>query len=661
MPGKRLAGQRLAGQRLAGGLPQISVILLIVSLCTGPAYAQRVVTVPQEIQFANQRLELSRAARKKIQTDVDALIRHEKYFMAKVERIDAYFPLIEAVLDEERVPEDIKYLVIQESALVGDAVSSSNAIGYWQFKEPSAREVGLTINGAVDERMHIVAATRGAARYLKKNNATFDNWLYALIAYYEGPGGALKKTNKSKYGARKMRLESDTHWYALKFLSHKLAFEAAVGQNPSPPVQLTAHAGYEGQTLGDVARVFDVTEEDLSPYNHWLRQRRIPQNKTYSVIVPQFDEPPVEAPLAQNKAPQPVTKKQTKAQPTEQAIDNPTYFAERTDTEEFPIIEQRKSRVFINGIPGIVARAGEDVGALARRAEVSSSKLVRYNDLTSRNARIEEGQAYYVRSKRNRALAHYHTAAPGETLWSISQRLGIKLKKLMRNNRLREEKDLAAGQVLWARFIRPESVAATYGTVPPPVEETPAVLASSEEDTFPITASTRSDEANSPSAVPTHRPDSSGSVVRDEPLAEEEKREISDPKGLADVEEDVWRAEDLPTEHIIAPGETLFSIANQYKLSPRQLAEYNQIKFGDILIVGSPLRLTSGGKTPTTNQDAASSTQAPATATTQHEVQAGETMFQIARRYEITIKELMEWNNKDGFDLAAGEVLKVAR
>ncbi len=212
--------------------PLASLLLLL----TLPSIAQiqHRVEVPSEIRFANLQLELSNDARKKIQTDVDALVRYEKYFSAKVERVDAYFPLIEEVLREEKVPEDIKYLVIQESALVGDAVSSSNAVGYWQFKQAAAEEVGLTINSAVDERMNIITATRGAARYFKSNNAYFDNWLYALMAYYEGPGGALKKADKAQYGARKMRLKGNTHWYVLKYLSHKIAFEQAVGQNPAP-------------------------------------------------------------------------------------------------------------------------------------------------------------------------------------------------------------------------------------------------------------------------------------------------------------------------------------------------------------------------------------------------------------------------------------------
>ena len=196
--------------------------------------AQLTVEVPSVIHFADMQLELTPEARKKIQTDVDALVRHEKYFNAKVAKVDAHFPLIEQVLREENVPEDIKYLVIQESALVGDAVSTSNAVGYWQFKDVTGREVGLAINNEVDERMNIITATHGAARYFKNNNTFFDNWLYALLAYYAGPGGALKIADKKYYGAKRMKLDGNTHWYVIKYLAHKIAFEQAIGKNPRP-------------------------------------------------------------------------------------------------------------------------------------------------------------------------------------------------------------------------------------------------------------------------------------------------------------------------------------------------------------------------------------------------------------------------------------------
>src|SRR5690606_22399323 len=122
--------------------------------------------VPSEMEFAGIRLDLTDAARREIQTHVDALYRSEKYFNVKLERVDLYFPIIERIFYEENLPIDFKYLVIQESALISDAVSSSNAVGFWQFKQASAEEVGLRIDGRVDERLNIVSSTRGAARYL---------------------------------------------------------------------------------------------------------------------------------------------------------------------------------------------------------------------------------------------------------------------------------------------------------------------------------------------------------------------------------------------------------------------------------------------------------------------------------------------------------------
>src|SRR5690606_33981157 len=82
--------------------------------------------VPSEMEFAGIRLDLTDAARREIQTHVDALYRSEKYFAVKLERVDLYFPIIERIFQEEDLPIDFKYLVIQESALISDAVSSSN-------------------------------------------------------------------------------------------------------------------------------------------------------------------------------------------------------------------------------------------------------------------------------------------------------------------------------------------------------------------------------------------------------------------------------------------------------------------------------------------------------------------------------------------------------
>ncbi len=627
------------------------------------ARGQQRVVVPEVVDFANMRLELSSDARKKIQTDVDALTRYEKYYNAKAERINAYFPLIEEVLREEGVPDDVKYLVIQESALVGDAVSSSQAVGYWQFKEGTAQEVGLLVNGAVDERMNIITATRGAARYFKSNNAYFDNWLYALMAYYEGPGGALKKADKSNYGARKMRLRDNTHWYVLKYLAHKLAFEPAVGQPMDTPVQLVTYTEGADKTLADVAREFDLEEAYLEPYNLWLRQRRIPATKPFPVIVPRYNAIPADDLLAQRGSPEQQNadrdqSNRSKAHPEAArsitqvvGLSNPTYFDEQRDTEKFPVIQEGETfrgekRLLINGIPGIIAKKGEDVSTLAERAGISSSQLVRFNDLTSKRAGVQEGEGYYLRPKKNRAPAHYHTVAPGENLWSISQRLGVKLNKLTRNNRMKREDALKPGLVLWLRFIRPQQVPVTYRAVP---NEGPQPSLAQQPAESPRGSANPNDSDDN---LVAEEPASDVPVLLANEGADSPRAAETEPAYGAVPEDDGWRGNEETSRrtHTVAPRETLYGIARRYQLSATQLARYNTLEVSEPLHVGQTLYLT-----PPEEQAQRVAQQA----LVMHEVQAGETMFQIARQHGVTIQNLMEWNNKSGFDLAAGEQLKV--
>ena len=51
-------------------------------------------------------------------------------------------------------------------------------------------------------------------------------------------------------------------------------------------------------------------------------------------------------------------------------------------------------------------------------------------------------------------------------MWEISQKFGLRVKKLMMKNRMNREVDLKPGRVLWMRFIRPGDVEVQYKNVP---------------------------------------------------------------------------------------------------------------------------------------------------------------------------------------------------
>ena len=98
---------------------------------------------------------------------------------------------------------------------------------------------------------------------------------------------------------------------------------------------------------------------------------------------------------------------------------------------------------------------------------VTVDRLKYYNDLRGASS-LQSGQVLYLKPKKNKALTHYHVLAPGETLWSVSQKYGIKLSKLKTKNRLsKRQTQVKPGRVLWLRFIRPADEPVAYQEAAP--------------------------------------------------------------------------------------------------------------------------------------------------------------------------------------------------
>src|SRR5688572_2624896 len=261
---------------------------------TLPAAAQPP-QVPHKMEFAGITLTIRDDARREIQKDVDALTQSPKHYNIKAERAKTYFPIIEKVFAEEKVPDDFKYLALQESALIADAVSSSNAVGFWQFKDFTAIEMGLRVDKHIDERLNIVSSSRAAARYIKKNNFYFNNWIFALQSYQMGAGGAMKSLPKNLSGVKHMEITSATYWYVKKYLAHKVAFEPVV--EGAGQVKAIPYENSSSKLLADIAKEVSVSEEELKSYNKWAKTGRIPDDRTYTVIIPVAGEKEITLPL----------------------------------------------------------------------------------------------------------------------------------------------------------------------------------------------------------------------------------------------------------------------------------------------------------------------------------------------------------------------------
>jgi LysM repeat protein len=99
--------------------------------------------------------------------------------------------------------------------------------------------------------------------------------------------------------------------------------------------------------------------------------------------------------------------------------------------------------------------------------------------------------------------------------------------------------------------------------------------------------------------------------------------------------------------HVVQPGETLFSIARRYGLTVEQVAAANGITNPALIYIGQVLVIPGGGTSPG--------------GTTTYTVQAGDTLFSIARRFNTTVDTLMALNGITNPNLLnIGQVLIVS-
>ena len=502
--------------------------------------------VPHKMQFAGMTLTIRDDARREIQKDVDALTKHPYYFNIKVERAKTYFPIIEEIFREERLPEDFKYLALQESALISDAVSVSDAVGFWQFKDFTAEEVGMRVDKQIDERMNLISSTRGAAKYLKQNNYQFNNWIYALQAYQMGAGGAKRAVGDKHNGAKHMDIDRHTYWYVKKYLAHKIAFENAIGGEPA--LKVKPYQTNKKTSLDKIAEELNVDLDEIKEYNKWARAGVVPGDRTYTILIPDgtYDQNFNVLSIA--------------ATPAKPII-----------VEAAPQIEMRN--LFINEIPVIKAEPGDRLTTIADRGGISLSAFLRYNDLSVDHV-VVAGDMYFLDKKKSKAEQPYHKIAKGESLWVVSQTYGVKLKKLRKYNRIDRESDLQPNNMLWLSSNKPP--------------------------------------------------------VKDQVEAD------------ATIEVDENRVFDWSQDADNAPPVAILEVGEEEEIDLNYAAVDSQGQ--------------SDSKQSFVNSDNNIGT-IPATVV--HEVKSADTLYSIARQYGVTIKQLMDWNEKRDFELSVGEQLKI--
>ena len=179
-----------------------------------------------------------------------------------MKRSGRYMPYIEKMLRENKMPDDLKYVTIAESALRNYAGSSKGAKGVWQFMEGTGMQYHLKVDDDFDERRSFFAATRAALNYLKDLYGMFGSWTLAVAAYNMGESGLQSEMLIQKVDSYyQLYLPLETQQYVFRILSAKMILS-----NPS--------------RYG-----FHLSEKDLySPHSVEQVEIRCPQDTPVQII-----------------------------------------------------------------------------------------------------------------------------------------------------------------------------------------------------------------------------------------------------------------------------------------------------------------------------------------------------------------------------------------
>ncbi|HEX6914717.1 MAG TPA: lytic transglycosylase domain-containing protein [Chitinophagaceae bacterium] len=261
-------------------------------------YQWKVPRLPETMSFAGEKVPLDR---REIREAFDRELLFNYYqqqnilYMLKL--ANRYFPMIEARLKANGVPEDFKYLCVAESN-IQNLTSRAGAKGFWQFMPGTAPAYELEISNDVDERFHPGKSTDAACVYLKQAYRKFGSWTAAAASYNCGIGGY--NAQAAFQGTRQyydLMLPEETNRYIFRILSFKqllgnpqqmgyaLEEEDLYAPVDTREVKVTSSI----PDLAVFARQQGTNYKMLKLLNPWLRSSKlaVKPGKTYVIELPE--------------------------------------------------------------------------------------------------------------------------------------------------------------------------------------------------------------------------------------------------------------------------------------------------------------------------------------------------------------------------------------
>jgi membrane-bound lytic murein transglycosylase D len=390
-----------------------------------------------------------------------------KHFVKWLGRSHKFIDRYRQILKDEGLPQDTVFLAMIESGFGNFAASRARAVGPWQFIGPTGKLFGLKQDFWVDERRDPEKSARAAARYLRQLHDQTGDWRLAWAGYNAGVGRIFKARAKgyddfwemAAVPGRKV-LRAETKGYVPKLMAaaiitkHPEAFGFRADEIEEQRWEEYAEFSIPSATLlGVVAKAAGVSERQLIDLNPELRRACTPP-RPYKIKIPKAQAEAFAAawPTVQGKV------RMTFAGHVVRRGDTLSSIAHQYGVPVEGIMEMnglRTAKKLRVGSELIIPKplGGGQVARAEEPAAPAHPPKARAPEPTRRepSATVQVAAAHAPPAAASQGEKRTMRVQPGDTLWSISKKLGVEMHELCRWNGIenpRRHKLLVGAQLI---------------------------------------------------------------------------------------------------------------------------------------------------------------------------------------------------------------------
>jgi membrane-bound lytic murein transglycosylase D len=611
-----------------------------------------------------------------------------------------YFPIFEEALAAQNIPLEIKYLAVVESALNPRAVSRVGATGLWQFMYQTGKQYDLKVDTYVDERCDPLKASKAATQYMKNMYGIFGDWDLVLASYNTGPGNVAKAIRRSggkqNYWNIRPYLHKETQGYVPAFLATMYIFEyhkehgivpnKAVANQFATDTVLVKRA----LTFKQISDLLDVPVAELQFLNPSYKREVIPQVTGFDYFLKL-----------------PLDKIALFTSNEERIYAYASYEDSLREKPFTSMLASNSSSESSNSsnIKYHKVRRGESLSKISNRYGITMSELKKWNHLRSNKAPLGRSLKIYtsdesiaksnkiqtksdtIAVKETMALASntnkvfkeekvvsykdvtkIYKVKSGDNISEIANKYDVAVADVKKWNKLRGT-NINTGQKL--KIIKNERVVTT---VRKEVKSEKAIVDTKTQTSLALKDTNSDDSQNNKDFYEVQKGDNLLSIAKKFNVSTEDLKEwnnlddsnVQMGSKLALANKQETAKEDEPTEtkiieYKVKKGDNLGSIAHKHNVSVAEIKEWNELEDNNVrlgaTIIVSKTEIAAND-TKFSNKENSASNQKDEVKL--YYVKKGDSLFSIAKKYNVTASDIKKWNGIKNESLKPGMKLKIS-